>query len=60
MACTASGRGEGLNAEYMITDAFNCLPIGMDLTLEQGACLYVNPITAIALVERVQSLGIKA
>lgn len=44
----------------MITDAFNCLPIGKDLSLEQGACLYVNPITAIAMVERVQSLGVKA
>ncbi|WP_082280800.1 zinc-binding dehydrogenase [Leptospira kirschneri] len=60
VACTASGRGDGVYAEYMITDAFNCLPIGKDLSLEQGACLYVNPITAIAMVERVQSLGVKA
>lgn len=59
VACTA-GRGDGVYAEYMITDAFACLPIGKDLSLEQGACLYVNPITAIALVERVQKIGAKA
>lgn len=59
VACTAS-RGDGVYAEYMITDAFACFPIGKDLSLEQGACLYVNPITAIALVERAQKVGAKA
>ncbi|MCG6166452.1 zinc-binding dehydrogenase [Leptospira sp. FAT2] len=60
VACTAPGRGDGVYAEYMITDAFSCLAIGNDLSLEQGACLYVNPITAIAMVEQAQRAGAKA
>ncbi|TGK28194.1 alcohol dehydrogenase [Leptospira gomenensis] len=60
VACTAPGRGDGVYAEYMITDAFSCLSIGSQLSLEQGACLYVNPITAIAMVEQAQKYGAKA
>lgn len=60
VACTAPGRGDGVYAEYMITEAFSCLPIGKDLSLEQGACLYVNPITAIAMVDLAEKYGAKA
>ncbi|EMY77035.1 oxidoreductase, zinc-binding dehydrogenase family protein [Leptospira weilii serovar Ranarum str. ICFT] len=60
VACTASGKGDGVYAEYMITDAFSCFPIGKNLSLEQGACLFVNPITAIAMVEQAQRAGAKA
>ncbi|XDD50434.1 zinc-binding dehydrogenase [Leptospira sp. WS92.C1] len=60
VACTAPGRGDGVYAEYMITEAISCLPIGNDLSLEQGACLYVNPITAIAMVDLAEKAGAKA
>ncbi|EQA45855.1 oxidoreductase, zinc-binding dehydrogenase family protein [Leptospira broomii serovar Hurstbridge str. 5399] len=53
VACTAPGKGDGTYAEYMVTDGFSCIPLNKDTTLEQGACLFVNPITALALTEQI-------
>ncbi|TGK18087.1 alcohol dehydrogenase [Leptospira fluminis] len=53
VACTAPGKGDGTYSEYMITDGFSCIPLTKETTLEQGACLFVNPITALAMMERI-------
>ncbi|TGL54222.1 alcohol dehydrogenase [Leptospira wolffii] len=53
VACTAPGKGDGTYAEYMVTDGFSCIPLNKDTSLEQGACLFVNPITAWALLDQV-------
>lgn len=53
VACVAPNKGDGPYAEYMITDAYSCFTLGKDVSLEQGACLFVNPITAWALLDQV-------
>ncbi|PJZ69927.1 alcohol dehydrogenase [Leptospira perolatii] len=53
VACTAPGKGDGTYAEYMTTDAFSCITLNSDTSLEQGACLFVNPLTAYALLDQV-------
>ncbi len=53
VACTAPSKGDGTYAEYMVTDGFSCIALNKDTSLEQGACLFVNPITAWALLDQV-------
>lgn len=42
---------DGSWAEYVVVDAKNCIPLKSDVSLEQGASLIINPITAWGLVE---------
>lgn len=51
VACTASSRSGGTWAEYMVTSATNCVPLKKNLSLEQGAVLMVNPLTALAFFD---------
>jgi NADPH:quinone reductase-like Zn-dependent oxidoreductase len=51
VACAPAG-GDGTWAEYMLTRASRCLPLLPGLNFEQGAMLIVNPMTAVALVDR--------
>ncbi|TGK06963.1 alcohol dehydrogenase [Leptospira semungkisensis] len=53
VACISPNKGDGPYAEYMITDGYSCIPLNKETTLEQGACLFVNPITAWALLDQV-------
>ena len=46
VACSAASGGSW--AEYLITQAMTCIPLGKKLSLEQGAMLFVNPMTALA------------
>lgn len=50
VACAAAPGHDGAWAEYMVTPALQCVPLARDLTLEQGAMLLVNPLTALAIV----------
>ena len=50
VACAPSG-GDGTWAEYLVTRASRCLPLLGGLSLEQGAMLIVNPMTAAAFFE---------
>ncbi len=50
VACAPSG-GDGTWAEYMVTRASRCLPLLGGVSLEQGAMLIVNPMTAAAFFE---------
>lgn len=55
VACGVQRQGDGTWAEYVRVDARGaCLPLLPGVTPEQGATLFVNPFTALALVERAQ------
>ncbi len=60
VACAAPNDGDGTWAEYMVTPAQNCLPLRRALTLEQGAMLIVNPLTAWSLMEVAKREGHRA
>lgn len=48
--CSPSNKG-GTWAEYMVTGATKCIPLGKQISLEQGATMIVNPLTALAMIE---------
>jgi len=50
VACRAPEDGNGTWAEYMATDSKGVVPLIKEVTLEQGASLLVNPLTAWALL----------
>ena len=47
-------------AEYIVTDVRGIIPIGDDISFEQASSLFVNPLTAIGMVDRLKELGSKA
>lgn len=51
---------DGTWAEYMVTDAMNCVPIIADIPDDMAATLIVNPFTAFSLLDRAEELGAKA
>ena len=51
VACNASLARYGTWAEYTVTSAQLCLPLSKRVSLEQGAMLLVNPLTAMAMFE---------
>lgn len=51
VACVApAGRG-GTWAEYLATKAQVCAPLRANITLEQGAMMFVNPLSAWAMLD---------
>src|SRR6516225_809834 len=57
VACLAPEDGHGTWAEYMVTSTDICIPLSRDISLEQGAYLAINPMTALALVEIARTGG---
>jgi len=53
VACAVSGTG-GTWAEYLVTRAMLCVPLPKDLSLEQGAMMLVNPVSALAFFDLVK------
>ncbi|HTP03265.1 MAG TPA: alcohol dehydrogenase catalytic domain-containing protein [Anaerolineales bacterium] len=51
VACAAPLNGDGTWAEYMVTSARQCMPLSKNVSLEEGAMLLVNPLTALAIFE---------
>jgi NADPH:quinone reductase-like Zn-dependent oxidoreductase len=51
VACAASSKSNGTWAEYMATPATLCFPLQKRVSLEQGAMLVVNPMTALAFFD---------
>lgn len=49
IACSAPSGGTW--AEYLVTSASTCFPLWRKLSLEQGATLIVNPMTALAFFD---------
>lgn len=47
-------------AHHAVTDAAVCIPLRDDLADRDGAALIVNPLTAVALVDRVQNSGARS
>ncbi|MEM6283483.1 MAG: zinc-binding dehydrogenase [Chloroflexota bacterium] len=60
VACTSRTSGDGTWAEYMVTDGTQCFPVGANLSMEQAATAFVNPLTAVALVQIAKQRGAKA
>ena len=50
----------GSMAEYIVTDIKSVIPLGDDLTLEEGSSHFVNPLTALGMVDRLKQLKVKA
>jgi len=51
VACAALTSGNGTWAEYMVTAAQLCVPLKGKVSLEQGATLLINPLSALAIFE---------
>jgi len=51
VACAALIPGDGTWAEYMVTSARLCVPLNKDVSLEQGAMMLTNPLSAVAVFE---------
>jgi len=50
----------GAWAEYTITNATQCIPVHLDIPVEQAACLLINPYTAYAMFELIKERKSKA
>ncbi len=57
VACLAGDATDGTWAEYAVIPAERCFPLSDQLTLEQGAHLLVNPLTAWGLLHTARSQG---
>jgi len=50
----------GMYATYALADARMCLELGDDISAEQGASAFVNPLTALSFTETMRHYGHKA
>ena len=50
----------GCYQQYVIANVMQCIPIPDTISMPAGSMHFVNPITAIGLVERIQTLGARA
>lgn len=48
--CSSDGKG-GTWSQYMVTAATKCIPLGNNISLEEGATMIVNPLTALVMME---------
>src|SRR4051812_4493901 len=62
VACTAADPKipGGMWAEYVVTSAQLCIPLSKHVTMEQGAMMLVNPISAWAMVDEARKADHKA
>ncbi len=51
VACSAKYKTSGTWAEYMVTPAGSCFPVGKSISGEQAAMAIVNPMTALAFLD---------
>jgi NADPH:quinone reductase-like Zn-dependent oxidoreductase len=51
VACSSKYMNSGTWAEYMVTPAGSCFPIGKSISDEQAAMTIVNPMTALAFLD---------
>ena len=50
----------GSYGEYCVTNAYQCVTLDKKATWEQGACSFVNPLTAIGLLDKAKQYKAKA
>jgi len=62
VACAAADAKSagGMWAEYIVTSAQFCVPLGKNVEMEHGATMLVNPLTAWALVDEARKGGHRA
>lgn len=60
VACRPPEDGNGTWADYVACQASHVIPLRSGVSLEQGATLIVNPLTAWSLMEQVQRGGHRA
>jgi NADPH:quinone reductase len=60
VACAVRSDRDGTWAEYVVVNAANCIALKAAMPMEQGACLIVNPITALAMLETARRAGHRA
>ena len=62
VACTVADARipGGMWAEYVVTTAAMCIPLAKHISMEQGAMMLVNPISAWAMVDEARKAGHKA
>ena len=46
----------GTYAQYAITNAYQCVPIDDDMTIDEAATFFVNPLSSIGMVEEITNL----
>jgi len=51
VACSLQDDRDGTWAEYVVASAWQCIPLRGNVSVEQGACLTINPLTAVGLLE---------
>ena len=51
VACAPLLTADGTWAEYMVTSAQSCVPLNRNVSMEQGAMLIVNPLSALAIFD---------
>lgn len=56
VACLA-GEGDGTWAQYMVASPYQCIPLMDNVSIEKGAMLMVNPMTALALINIAKAGG---
>jgi NADPH:quinone reductase-like Zn-dependent oxidoreductase len=56
VACAASTVHNGCWAGYMVTKAGMCVPLSKNVSLDQGAMMFVNPMTALAFFDIYKNL----
>ena len=56
VACAASPIYDGCWAEYMVTKAGMCVPLSKNISLDQAAMMFVNPMTALAFFDIYKNL----
>jgi NADPH2:quinone reductase len=54
VACARSSASNGTWAEFMLTRASICVPLQKNVSLEQGAMLVVNPMTALVFLDLIK------
>ena len=60
VACSPIKGHGGTWAEYMVTGAGHCFPLGKSVSSEQGSMTLVNPLTALGFIEIARKGGHKA
>lgn len=50
----------GTYADYCLTDIKSVIPLPDEMSFEQAACNFVNPLTAVAMIDRAKELKAKA
>jgi NADPH:quinone reductase len=55
-----AGQSDGTWSEYMLTSEESCIPLLDSISLQEGATLFVNPVTCYAMFEKAIRSGAKA